>query len=73
MNAKNWRRGRRVLHAAATACETTGHDWLDADPITERRHCRRCPAFLPGIPDHMQEAINHGQVDRTLNWMEVHE
>jgi hypothetical protein len=57
MNARNWARSRLRLAENARRCETEGHDYLDPDPITDRRHCRRCVYFAPGMR-HVGFALN---------------
>lgn len=68
MNDRNWARSRLRLGACASRCEEEGHEWLAPDPVTGRRYCRRCVAFLPGLPDERMTQLHAGDVGRPLGW-----
>ena len=68
MNDVNWARSRLRLAERARACREEGHDFLPHDPITQRRHCRRCPAYTLGKPDWAQLEVNGGKAEGALGW-----
>ena len=68
MNDRNWARSRQRLGASASRCEEQGHEWLAPDPVTGRRFCRRCVAFLPGLPDERMARLHVGNVGSSLGW-----
>lgn len=51
MNPGSFVLSRQAVNERREACTEYGHDWTEPDPVTKRQHCRRCTAWVGGIPD----------------------
>jgi hypothetical protein len=56
MNQTNYLKSRTRLYRQTIDCTMGFHSWLDADPITGRRYCRDCLAY---VTSHVIDEVPH--------------